>query len=778
MATVTTPAQSNITETLPQLLERARGLVAQYSESPSDAQIWRELSQLRRQAALQAGCLPTRVHESPDVDAVIDLLNVFAASGANDYAADADDVTLAQGYRKQGWPGLLASMLLLPAWQWADAPRYDDVPNWLWADYTAYLFYTPQGFTHAGQAKTYAAHYLRRLEELAQWASSNPGSATVRSAIDVFVGSANSIPLYFDEGSLRRHMELRGRIFSIAVGATRQEDLYPMPRLGRRLRVGFVNRHFGPQTETYTTIPCFEQLDPERFEVILFAIHCGGSTIETHARENVAAFRQLPASLPEQLAQLRSEALDVVVFGTNLTAVFNEITALALHRVAPLQVVNNSSCTTSGLPQIDLYVSGTQTESAEAPAHFSERLGLLPGPAHAFNYEADAQEPTTSWTRAALNIPDDAIVFATAANYYKIIPEMQHAWAKLLRDVPGSYLLIHPFNPNWSSSYPIKRFCAEIDRALQQNGVSGDRLIVSTEKFPSRSDVRELLALGDIYLDSYPFGGVNSLVDPLSKNIPVIAWEGTCFRSRMGAALLRSLGLDDLVVKSAADYHALATTLATDATKRASLREKIESTMTRLPLFLDHLAASEAFGSLLENAYDELELNGRALFRSTQTPLRVPAPENPARSLAEAEDRLQACLYPEAAELARAVLGADPASAPARHILGRCHIEQAHFARAVTYLLAAAQHDEQNPRLWHDLARALSHAGRKVESLQALEASLRPDPVSIEAWLMLGDVAHTLGHTEMVQEVSNVLQELAPGDPRTLAFQGRIDSQL
>ncbi len=778
MATFTTSAQPAVTESLPQLLERARALVARYAETPSDVVIWRELAQLRRQAAVQTGCLPARVHESPDVDAVIDLLHVFAASGANDYTVDTDDHTLAQGYRKQGWPGLLASMLLLPAWQWPDAPRYDDVSNWLWADYTAYLFYTPQGFTSVGQGKAYAAHYLRRLEELAQWASSNPGSATVRAAIDVFVGTANSIPLYFDEGSLRRHMEFRGRIFTIATGATRQDDIFPMPRLGRRLRVGFVNRHFGPQTETYTTIPSFEQLDPERFEVLLFSIHSGGSAIENHAREHASSFRQLPPSLPEQLALLRSEALDVVVFGTNLTAVFNEITALALHRVAPLQVVNNSSCTTSGLPHVDLYVSGSLTETAEAQAHFSERLGLLPGPAHAFNYEADAQEPTTSWTRASLNIPEDALVFATAANYFKIIPEIQHAWVKLLAAVPGSYLLIHPFNPNWSSSYPIKRFCAEIDRVMQEHGVSGDRLIISTEKFPSRSDVRELLALGDIYLDSFPFGGVNSLVDPLSKNIPVVTWEGSCFRSRMGAALLRSLGLDELIAKDAASYHALVTRLATDAKTRTALRETIEANMARLPIFLDTLAASEAFGALLETAYDELELNGRALFRSTQTPLRAPSPEKPDRILADAEARLNAGLYPEAGDLARSILAADPASPQARHLLGRCHMEQAHFARAVTYLLAAVQHEEHNPLLWHNLARALAHANRKVESLQALEASLRLDAKSVEAWLMLGDIAHTLGHTEMVQDVSNVLQELAPGDPRTLAFQGQIDSHL
>jgi protein O-GlcNAc transferase len=110
---------------------------------------------------------------------------------------------------------------------------------------------------------------------------------------------------------------------------------------------------------------------------------------------------------------LRDARLDVIVFGTNVTAVFNEVTRLALYRSAPLQVVNNSSCITSGLQHIDLYISGDLTESPEAHAHFSERLGLLPGPAHAFNYEADRQTPTTQWTREMLGVPDDALLLSS-----------------------------------------------------------------------------------------------------------------------------------------------------------------------------------------------------------------------------------------------------------------------------------------------------------------------------------------------------------------------------
>jgi predicted O-linked N-acetylglucosamine transferase (SPINDLY family) len=449
-------------------------------------------------------------------------------------------------------------------------------------------------------------------------------NARSAAALDVFVRIANCIPLYFSEGSLRRHMELRGRLLTAWAKPAQREVPAARPRDGRRLRIGVINRHFGSQTETYTTLPTFEQLDPERFEVQLFACHGRDTALEKYAAGRATAFTVLPGKIAEQLAILRAAQLDVAVFGTNVTAVTHEITQLALHRVAPLQVVNNSSCTTTGFPEIDLYVSGDSTEREGAAADFSERLGLVRGPAHAFNYEADRQAPSGTWTREMLGMTAKDIVFVSAANFFKITPEMQHTWARLLAAVPGSRLLLHPFNPNWASQYPVKRFCAAFDRVLAEHGVAGDRLAVSTVRLPSRTDVRELMRLGDLYLDTFPFAGVNSLVDPLEAGVPVISWEGETFRSRMGAALLRELGLDELVVNTEAGYHALAVRLAGDAAARVVLRERITGAMSRQPLFLDTSAASEAFGALLEKSYDELVARGRDEFRRDPRPIVAP----------------------------------------------------------------------------------------------------------------------------------------------------------
>jgi predicted O-linked N-acetylglucosamine transferase (SPINDLY family) len=748
-----TPVAPAVAGTPSALVAPFRAAVAAFAENPDNVSAWGTLIQLRQQAAAAIARLPGGQRSGVEVDAARELLKIYAESGAGDLPATAKDLAQATELQVKSWPGLLAAMLMVPSWQWPDAPALESVPSWLWADYTRYLFHTPQGFAAVGQAEAYAAHILRRLEQLSRLAGANRGSSAVRAALGAYVAVGNSIPLYFANESLRKHFELRGRILAAAVGVGRQEALEPRLRYGRRLRVGFVNRHFGPQTETYTTLPLFEQLDAERFEVFLFVNQASGTPVEEYARGRVAEFHVLPAGTPAQVEALRAAELDVVVFGTNVTAVCNETTLLALHRVAPLQVVNNSSCTTTGFPEIDLYVSGTATESPEAPAHFTERLGLVPGPAHAFNYEADRAEPTTAWTRETLGLGADEIVFVSAANYFKITPEMQQVWARLLASVPGSKLLVHPFNPNWSSEYPIRRFQLAMEQALAEQGVSSERLLISSARFPSRSDVKALLGVGNIYLDTFPFGGVNSLVDPLELAMPVVAWEGGTFRSRMGAALLRSLGLPDLIASDEAGYLALAGGLVRDAVRRQACVESIRARMERVPVFLDPLAASDAFGDLIETAYDELSLGGREAFRANREPLRASGAENP---------------NPANEIEARDVLRVDPSHSRARHVLGIALRAAGRTDRAVAYLLAAVQGEERNAALWLDLALALRANNQVMEAIQALEAGLRLDDTLLEGWVMLAELAQAVGATDLAREAGGVAHKLAPSDPRTL----------
>lgn len=765
------PLLSNVsatTELLVSAFDHALSAAASTPHDPATVESFR-----RARFDLASAVLLQRPRDPASVLArtVLTRIETLSASGLHDLPlVDTEINLLAQC--PSNVTGLLAGMLLAPVWRWDAAPQFDQVPNTLWGPYASWVFAPVQSFTQPGDAQRYADALLPRLESLATWIERNGGSAAVRSASQAYLRSANGIPLYFSAGSLRRHAEARGRILQRTLSTDSRDTIAPeaFARYGRPLRIGFLNRHFGSQTETYTTLPSFEHLDPDRFELVLFTLRETHSPLEDYCRARAKEFHLLPTDLAGQVESIRLAGLDVLVFGTNVTAVVNEVTRLATHRMAPLQVVNNSSCITSGLPEVDVYVSGDQTEIDDATSHFSERLALLPGPAHAFNYEADAEPATTSPARADFGIADDALLFVSAANYYKLVPEIQHTWAKLLAAHPSSHLLVHPFNPNWSNAYPIERFRAEFEAVLAAHDVDPSRLTLSQTFFPSRTDVKALLALGDVYLDTFPFAGVNSLIDPLELGLPTVAWDGQTFRSRMAGALLRQLGLTDLIATDEASYLQLVWQLATDPAHRARVAQRIQEAMADSPLFLDPLAASDAFGALMESAYDLLAEIGPRRFRRDRTPIRAAAePVDVGAALDAARAALPMFDYDGALQATRSVFLAQPHHPAARREHARALLGLGLAQRAATYFLSSLQGAEDDPSLWFDCARALHDAGDTAQALSALEASLRLDAHNLEAWIMMADLAAAIGSDDIAEEARSVARQLDPEDPRLIA---------
>ena len=614
------PADRSPSTALAATLETCRLALALHVEAPDQPEFWAKLQQARREAASAIVLLAHEGCVAQEVRAIIELQRKIAASGACDPVVTADDLAFVEQIATSGPLGLLAAMLLVPAAQWPGAPALKHAPRAYWSAYAAWLFSAPQGFCALGQADAYGAHYLRRLEELARLVAASPTAPHVRNALAAFVATHNSIPLYFSTDSLRRHMELRGRLLTAHGLIDRRADFPAKPRGGFRLRVGFVNRHFGVQTETCTTLPAFEKLDPARFEVQLFAHRYRDTDLEQYARSCAEKFTVLPEDPVDQLRTLRAAELDIVVFGTNVTTVYNEVTRLALHRVAPLQVVNNSSGTTTGLPEIDLYVTGA-VEAAAARDHFSERLAVVPGPGLAFDRELDQLPPQTCWSRTALGVHADSLLFVSTAPFHLIGPEVRVAWARLLAATPGARLCLHPFGPSGASTYTVERFSAEWQQELAAAGVASDRLILSMRRLASRSDLGGLLELADVYLDPFPVSGATALVDALEYGVPVVTCEGTVVRARTGAALMRSLGLGELVATDTDTYQAIGLKVAGDHPFRHEIRQRLNAAMDKNPVFFDPAAMSAAFGQLLEQAHDELVRVGPAAFRAGTTTL-------------------------------------------------------------------------------------------------------------------------------------------------------------
>jgi predicted O-linked N-acetylglucosamine transferase (SPINDLY family) len=360
--------------------------------------------------------------------------------------------------------------------------------------------------------------------------------------------------------------------------------------------VGFLNFHFGPQTETHVTLPAL-QLDRSKFEVQLFALRPNPGDVENRCRSFADRFVVLGEALDAQVKTIREAGLDALVIGTNVTAVTNQITVLAMHRLAPVQLVSYCSPMSTGIPNVDGYLFGSLSEAKEIAADFSERLVTLDGPPGCLDYtnEAPAQ---ARFSRADFGIEATAPVYVNAAACYKITPETVAAWGQILQQVPQSRLLLLPFNPNWSKSAPTGRFTRMLYAELAKHGVTAERVVIGNA-LPSRADVKEFEKLGNIYLDTFPFSGSLSVIDPLELGLPTVVVDGPTARGRAAAALLRDIAMPELICPDVSTYISTAVRLGTDAGHRAAVVAKLTRQMQSNPRFLDPAGYARRLGDQL-----------------------------------------------------------------------------------------------------------------------------------------------------------------------------------
>jgi predicted O-linked N-acetylglucosamine transferase (SPINDLY family) len=532
-----------------------------------------------------------------------------ALPGAADRALIADlKASLALDGPRQVHPGkLLAAMLLLYPHELPHLYELAAVPQWLMQDYVFYALAAPPMFREIGEAAAYCEFTARWTGYLQTMLAANIQTDFWQNVGAHFLQTANFIPLYFNTANVRDVYRQRAAIMEAMLTALNSPLNHVFgPRPNRqRLRLGVLAAHFAPQTETYATLPVYRHIDRGKFEVILFTLQQTNHPLERHCAQHADRFVVLPQQLGQQVQTIRAADLDLIFLGTNTTAVTNPITLLALNRLARVQVAGVCSCTTTGMRNVDYYLSGRLSEPPDAQSHYTEKLAMVDGPAHCYDFAGEAlSAPTHVLTRQGLGIPNDSVVFVSGANFFKILPELDETWMRILAAVPESRLVLYPFNPNWSGHYPVETFMERLRAAAVRHGIDPRRLVIFNSTL-NRADIFERLDLGDIYLDSFPFSGATSLLDPFKAGLPTVVKDGTSFRTLVGPALLRTMELDALIAKDEEAYVTLAVKLAGDAGLRNDISGRIRAKMDNMPKFLDSKWYGRQAGAAFEQMWNE-----------------------------------------------------------------------------------------------------------------------------------------------------------------------------
>jgi predicted O-linked N-acetylglucosamine transferase (SPINDLY family) len=430
----------------------------------------------------------------------------------------------------------------------------------------------------AGESERYAQHLVGALQAL------EPAAARLgHVAEDMVVRSLDVLQAYFHDGDLRPLMAARGRLIERFLRRRRyhlEHHFFRHPHA--RLRVGLLAPAYPSNTESAFALAHLTALHGTSFDVFVYAMRACPGPMEDRCSALADHFIVLPEDLRHQVGRIRRDDLDLLLVMTNLGTTTNPVTLLCAHRLARVQVASMASPVTTGLPQIDWFLSAEENDFADAGDHYTERLWRMPGSLSHFAF--GPEETPMPLSRVDLGLPAEGVVFFSALNFYKLVPELVADWAAVLAAVPDSVLALLPFNPLWQVSYPEAAFRRRLERQL---GVDSRRLRVLAP-VPTRAHVMALLAHADVYLDGFPFAGACSLFDPLALGVPVVVREGQSARSRHGAVGARMFDRGDLVAHDSAEYVRLAIELGRNADRRAEVRSHLQQRLARGNPMLDH----------------------------------------------------------------------------------------------------------------------------------------------------------------------------------------------
>jgi protein O-GlcNAc transferase len=328
------------------------------------------------------------------------------------------------------------------------------------------------------------------------------------------------------------------------------------------LRVAYLSPDFRIHPVALAIAGVIENHDRTRVEPIAVSLQAGdGSDIESRLRGAFDEFIDA-ASLSDRavVKLLRERSIDVAIDLAGLTT--GARTGIFAMRAAPTQINYLGFPGSMGMQFMDFIIADRIVLPETDEIHYREKVLRLPNSYLPFD---DTRTATAGYDRHAAGLPAAGFVFCAFNNGFKITHDMFEVWMRLLRQVPGSVLWLRSMGPATASN---------LKDAAAARGIAAERLVFA--KFEPRMEAHlARLQLADLFLDTLPYNAHTTAAEALWAGVPIVTCSGRSFAGRVGASLLSSCGLTDLICTDLDAYEALALRIAHSAQLRAELRERL-----------------------------------------------------------------------------------------------------------------------------------------------------------------------------------------------------------
>lgn len=353
-----------------------------------------------------------------------------------------------------------------------------------------------------------------------------------------------------------------------------------------RLRIGYYSADFQSHATMWLMGSLLEAHDRERFEIHAFSYGPDSSDMmRQRVIDTADAFHNVRDLGDAAVAALsREHGIDVAVDLKGYTQDCR--LGIFAYGAAPLQMSYLGYPGSIGADFIDYAIADPMVIPADKRTFYSEKILALP---HSYQVNDD-QRPIAAQvpSRADLGLPETGFVFCCFNNSFKISFDAFAIWMRLLDRVEDSVLWLLRDN-DWAKD--------NLRAAARRHGIDPDRLV-----FADRMAMPDHLARhahADLFLDTFAYNAHTTASDALWTGVPIVTKLGQGFAGRVGASLLRAIGLPDLITNSHEAYERVALDLARDGGRLAALKAELAAKRLTSPLFDTHRFARD-----LERGYD------------------------------------------------------------------------------------------------------------------------------------------------------------------------------
>ena len=354
-----------------------------------------------------------------------------------------------------------------------------------------------------------------------------------------------------------------------------------------KIRIGYFSADFFKHATMFLMRRIFELHDKSKFEIFIYSFSNKQDDITDELKNNVDKFTNISNLSDEEAVYLvRKDGIDIAVDLKGFTK--NTRLSIFSLRVAPIQISYLGYPGTIGSSCIDYIIADKIVIPEIYKKYYSEKVVYMPD-----CYQCNDNLRAVSkkiFKKSDLGLNDDNFIFACFNANNKISSEEFDIWMNILKRIDNSILWLYKSN-DYSE--------INLKKESEKRGVESSRIIFA-DRVPNDLHLSRIKC-ADLFLDTFNYNAHTTASDALWANIPIITRQGKSFSARVCSSLLKSLELDELIVKNNTEYEEKALFIAKNKNYLKELKFRLNQNKLKSSLF-----DSEKFTRNLEKLYLKL----------------------------------------------------------------------------------------------------------------------------------------------------------------------------